>query len=124
MNALEKLAPAQFVTPAETGDQGQFLFLGLGRGLEDGTDARRVGGHGFFAEDMLAGLDGGFEVLRTESRRGCQQDHVHAAVDHFLVGVQARKAMIGIDMDAIAEVWLGGFALLGAGFCFNALRLF
>jgi hypothetical protein len=38
----------------------------------------------FFGEDVLAGRDGGLDV-----QRGREQDDVHAAVDHLLVGVES-----------------------------------
>jgi len=53
---------------------------------------------------MFAGLDGSSEMLRSETRGCGQENHIHAAIDHFLVSVQAHEARIVGDLDALPEL--------------------
>ena len=56
---------------------------------------------------MFAGLDCRSQMLRSETGGGGQQNHVHTAIDHLLVGVQAHKARIFADLDARPELFVG-----------------
>ena len=55
--------------PDKAIDNGGALFLGLGDALHDRTHAGGVGGHGFLGKDMLAGINGGLDMHRTEAGR-------------------------------------------------------
>ena len=51
----------------------------------------------FLAEDVLAGVHGGLEEHGVEVRRAGDRHHVHVAVDHFVIGVEADEAMGVVD---------------------------
>jgi len=53
---------------------------------------------------VLAGLDGGAVVARTESGRLDQQDQIGAAVDGPLVGVEAEEHPVRRHVDLVAEL--------------------
>ena len=53
--------------------------------------AGRVGGHRFLGEDVFTGINGGFDVLGAEARRGGEQHDVHAAIDNFLIGINPHE---------------------------------
>ena len=80
-----------------------FGFDGCGQKL---ADAGGIGRHGFFGEDVLAGLHRVFKVNRAETRRRGNDDHVDTGVDHLLVGVEACKNGIIRHLDT---VWRGPF---------------
>ena len=94
------------------GDDGQVLGLGLLGGGQDGPDAGAVDGDGLLAEEVLAGGDGGLDVLRAEAGRGGQDHQIDARVDHLPVGVEADEAAIVGDLDLVAE--LAGQLLAGS----------
>ena len=107
MDLLVEGTPCRVITPAVADHQRQVLVLGLGGGLQHAAHARGVGGHGFLAEHMLAGVDGRARCCGRKPGRGRQEHHVHAAVDHFLEGVQAHEARTVGDLDPRPEVLLG-----------------
>ena len=51
---------------------------------------------------MLAGGDGGFQMGRPEVRRRGENHDVDAAVDQFLIGIEAAEMMIFGDGDLVA----------------------
>ena len=92
------------VSAIETGDEGEFFFFGNCGAFGDGADAGGVGGHGFFGEDVFAGLNGVFDVGRAEAGRGGEQHDIDAGVDELLVGIKADETAVGRDVDLI---WRG-----------------
>ena len=51
----------------------------------------------FLAEDVLAGVDGRPQKHGMEVRRAGDDDRVDAAMDHFLIGVEADEAVGVVD---------------------------
>ncbi len=100
--ALHALDVAGLVAALGAGDDAEVLLLGLLGGGEHLADAGAVDGDGLLGEDVLAGLDDGFEVLRAEARRG-GQDHQVAAVDDLLVGVEADEAAVVGDVELLLD---------------------
>ncbi len=100
---LHRLADGVVVTPAEAGDQAQSPLGRLLAAGQDRADAGGVDGHGLFAEDVLAGLHSGLEVLRAEVRRRGEDHHVHVALEHLLVGVEPGELPLLGHVDAVAE---------------------
>ena len=89
------------VAPAEARDQREVLRLRqLLRG-DDLAHPRRVRRARLLAEDVLVGVDRRRQVLRPEARRGRQQHHVDAAVDHLVVGIEAEEGVV--DLHAAPE---------------------
>lgn len=50
---------------------------------------------------MEPGVDGGLELHGAEARRRAEEDHIDAALDHFLIGIEP-------DELAVADVDFGG----------------
>ena len=80
------------------GDDGEVLLFGLLGEAEHLADAGPVDGDGLLAEDVLAGPDRRFEVLRAEARRRGQDHQIDAGIDHLLIGVEADEGSIGRDL--------------------------
>ena len=57
---------------------------------------------------MLAGFDRRAQVLRTEPWRRAEQDHIDAAFDHFLIGIQSAELRLGRDIDFRADALQAG----------------
>ena len=54
---------------------------------------------GLFAEDELAGVDGGLDVDRTEPRRCREDDVVDVGLQQLLIGVEADEGVVVFDVD-------------------------
>ncbi len=86
------------IAPAKTGHQREVLLLGkLGR-LQHVTHAERIHGDGLFAEYMLACFNAGAQMPRPETRRRGQDHHVHAAIDHLLIGIEPEKNILRLHL--------------------------
>ncbi len=70
---------------------------------------------GFLAEDVLAGIDGGFEEDGMEVAGGGDEHDIDVALEDLLVGVEAEEAVIVVDGDLIA---LDVFDAVAAAFDF------
>jgi hypothetical protein len=88
------------VSPAESGHQLGALVLRLLRGLHHLAKPRHVRGHRLLTEDVLPGTDRLLEMVRTESRRGREDHHVHAAVQNLVDRVEADESTFVPDHDA------------------------
>ena len=75
-----------------------FFDGGVGEVVAEGVD-----GHGFFTENVFAGIDSGLEVNGAEAGRGGEKDDVDTGGDEFLVGVETDEAFVGVDGDAVGE---------------------
>ena len=75
----------QLLAELQTDADRQILLLGFfGRG-QYRPYTRSVYRHRLFHEDMLAGCNGGLEVLRTKARRRRQDHHLAIGFEDFLV---------------------------------------
>ena len=99
VNALHGLAHAVMIAPAQAGDDGQVLLLGLFAGGQHGADARRIDGDRLLGEDVLARIHRCLEVHGPEVRRRRQQHHVYKR-DHLLVSVEAGETAVWLDLDS------------------------
>ena len=68
---------------------GEFLFLGLARGLDDRAAAHRIDRDRLFHEDVAALGDCLGEMHRAEPGRSGEDYEVDVARDHLLVGIEA-----------------------------------
>lgn len=100
--------------------RARVFLLRLFHAFHHRAQAGAIDGHGLFAEDMLAGVDGGLDVHRTEAGRGGENHHVHAAVDDLLVGVEADKFPLFGDINFVGLVFENGFEGIEAGIDFVA----
>ena len=108
VNMFEDFAAGIIVAPAKTGHQSQLLLPGfLDRGQRRANPGR-VSGDGFLAENVFAGGHGGPQMLRTEAGRCGQKHHIHAAVDHLLISVESDEAVVGINLDLVANFAVEG----------------
>ena len=71
----------RIAAPLRAADHGQFLLLRLFGGGHEAADMHRVGAERLLAEDVLIGIDRGFEMNRAPGRRRGQKDDVHARTD-------------------------------------------
>ncbi len=97
------LAHAGIVTPAIAVLQGEAFLLREARGLHHGFHSRHVHGHRFLRENMFPRLDRRAHMLRAEAGRCGQQHDIHAALEHFHVGIQARKLPFLRDIQPALE---------------------
>src|SRR5665213_1980939 len=84
----------------------EVLFLGFLDGGQEFANALGIGRHRLFRKDVLALLDGVLEMNRPKSRRRRDDDQVGAGVDRLLIGVEADKLMIVLDIDLVAVLAL------------------
>ena len=89
---------AGVVAALQADDHLEPLLVGQLVGLHQHVEAGGVDAAGLFHEDVLAGLDGVFVVGGAEAGRRGLDDHVHAAVDRLLVGVQADEDLLRRDV--------------------------
>ncbi len=95
LETLDRLEIAVLVMPLQANTHSQILLLGqLGRG-QNLPDTRCVGGDRLFTKHMLAGLDGGREMSRTETRRSGHDHQIHVAGDQLLVGFKPGELPLG-----------------------------
>ena len=99
MDPLHRFDQAGVVSPRQAGDDAQALARRYVGRFEDHFDARAVHRVGLFAEDVLAGVDGGLEVNRREVRRHGDEHHVDAASEQPLASVEADEPVVGVDGD-------------------------
>ena len=93
---IERLLDHVVVTPAEPGHERQVLRLcELLRGHHF-AHARGIRRAGLLAEDVLVRVHRGRQVLWPETWRRRQHDHVHAAIDHFLVRIQPEVRVVDL----------------------------
>ena len=104
LNPLDRFADAQVVAPAEAGDDGQVLLLGLFARLQHAAHARRIDGDRLLAEDVLAGVDRGLQVQRAEVGRRAEQHDVDVAFHDLLVAVEAGERRVVGDAELLAEL--------------------
>ena len=93
-NPLDHLQIALLVTTLGSRDDGELLIIRGFRGGEDLADAHRIDRDRLLHEDMLAGCDRGFEVLRTEAGRRGEDDVVAVGGKDILIGVPTREAVL------------------------------
>src|SRR5689334_18533631 len=101
MNAWESGALADAVTPAEAVDKGEIFLFRFSDRLSDRAIADSIDAEGLFSKDMLVLFDGILEMLPAESRGGCEEDDIDAAVDHLFVCVQAGEFHVISDLDLL-----------------------
>ena len=104
VNPLHARDVAGFMPALGAGNDGQLLLLGLLVGGQNLADAGGVDADGLLGEEVLAGLDGRLDVLGPEARRRGQHHQV-AAIDHFLVGVEADEAALVGDVELLLGVF-------------------
>ena len=101
VDALEEFLLAIREAVAKAGEEPEALFLGLRGGGEEALHAGRIGGAGFFAEGVLAGIDALLQVLGAEAGRRGEEDDVdvlHRA--DFVDGVDADELVGVLDLHA------------------------
>src|SRR5262249_15320930 len=103
VDLLHRLPVAGLGAALGAGDDGEGLLLGLLVGVEDLSDAGRVGADRLLGEDVLAGRHAGLEVDRPEAGRGGEDDVVDVGLEQLLEGVQAREAATA-DVHAVAQL--------------------
>ena len=99
VDLLDALDVAGLVVPLQADDDLQALLIGQLVRLDQLAVARRVGAAGLLHEDVLAGLDRRGVLQGPETGRRAHDDHVDAAVDGLLVGVQADEDPLVRDVD-------------------------
>ena len=85
-------------------DDGQPLRLGLLAGSDDGAGADGIDGDRFLDEAMLASLDGGSEMHRSECRRCGHQDKGAIRRHDLLVGVITSEEFRGREVVGLAQL--------------------
>jgi len=82
----------------------QLQFFGfLGRGHE-APATHGVCGEGLFCEDVLAGVDRSFKMLRPVTGRSAKHHDVNVGGQDFFVAVEPDEAMLGIHLHAICDL--------------------
>ena len=99
LQLLDGLDVRGLVVPLQAHPDPQVLLLGLGGGGQHLPDTRGVDRDGLLHEDVLARLDGGFELQRAEARRRREDDQVDPTVDHLLEGVEPDELPLGGNVD-------------------------
>src|SRR5688572_6748770 len=98
-------------------------FLGGG---EYGTNPGSIDRHGFFGEDMFAGIDRCFDVRGAKTGWRSENDDVHAAVDDLLISVETVKAFRGFNLhfllSILSETGEGALDLLFEGIAHGSQR--
>ena len=107
---LDGLEVGVLVMALESDAHLEILPPGLFGGGQDLADAGGVGGQGFFHEGVLARLDGVVEMERPEARGRGVDDHVHAAVDGPLVGVEPDEPPLRRHVDLRLQAAGGALA--------------
>ena len=102
LHLIDRLLDHVVVAPAESGNEPEVLRLRQLLGGHDLAHARRVGRARLLAEDVLVGVHRRRQVLRPEARGRGQQDDVHAAVDHLVVGIEPEERVV--DLHARAQL--------------------
>ena len=100
VNSLQAFDVSRLMPALGAGDDGKSLPGGFVVGGQHLADAGAVNRDGLLGKEVLAGLDRRLDVLGTEAGRGRQHDQV-AAVDDFLISVEADEAAIVGDVDLV-----------------------
>ena len=101
VDLLEDGALGVIRAPAEAGLDAEILAFCLGGGGDDVAHARGVGGHGLFAEDVLAGGDGFFQMLRAEAGGCGEDDDIDVGGEHLIDGFEADEFLALLDLHLI-----------------------
>src|ERR1051326_3606777 len=104
VDLLHDGADAVVVAVTEAGDKGEIFPLGFFDSGEAAADAGGIRRHRFPAEDVLSRRDGGFQMKGAETGRRGENDNIDAAVDNFLVSVEADETFFGRDGDFLGMV--------------------
>src|SRR5580704_10844393 len=75
----------------------QILLFGVLIGGQYAADARAIHAERFLGEDVLARLNGGLEMNRSEPRRSRQNDQVDRTRQKLFVGIEAVELVFGLD---------------------------
>ena len=95
LHCLEGGAVAVLIATLKAASDLEALFVGDLRHFMHLAHAWGVHGHGLFHEDVLAGVDGGFEVVGTEAGRRGEDHQVHIAVgEDLLVRIEAGVLLV------------------------------
>ena len=91
---LHRFYDAGSIAPAEAGNKAQPFSAANSEVSSTERTPGSVDRHRLFAKDMLAGLDGRFEVHRAEMGRSGQDHHVDVARHQPLISVEAHEAIL------------------------------
>ena len=90
------------------GHHSQPLLFRQLAGGDEAPDADRVGGDRLLAENVLAGVDTGLEVLGAEAGRSGQDHVVDIGLEQLLVGVEADELALLRDIEPLERAALAG----------------
>ena len=93
------------IAPAEPVQNHQIFKLCQTRGLQHGKHAGNVHRHGLLRINVLAGVNGRRQMLRTEGGRRAEQHHVNIRLKQLLVTVQAVEQAALVQLDAAAVLF-------------------
>ncbi len=102
LKPLDGFEIAGIVMPLQADADFQVLLLRFFRGFQNAANAVGVGRDRLFHEHVLVGLDRGVEMDRAEAGRSCDDDHVDAGIDRFLISVEADESLVFRHVDAIS----------------------
>ncbi len=106
-DALHHLEIAPLVTPLRPGDDGQAFLSGQVGGRDHRANPDGIDRHGLFHEDVFPGLDGGFEMQRSESGWCGRDDEVDVgACADLQVVVEPGESAVDRYLDAVGKVLL------------------
>jgi hypothetical protein len=106
LKLLDRLLVPRLVMPLQAHGNRQVLLLGDLVGCQHATHSRGIGRHRLFHENMLACIDCGFKMHRSEAGRGAKEDHVDTRVDDLLVPFDPNKPSLFRHIDAIVVLSL------------------
>ena len=89
VNALIGFLVCLRPAPHKAIHEREIFLLRLLHTLDHRAHAGRIHRHRLLAKDVLARIHRRLDVQRTEARRRREKHHIHAAVDHFLIRVEA-----------------------------------
>jgi hypothetical protein len=98
VNQFLALAVSFAVVALQADDDAEILGFGLLAVGGDGSAAGYVYGQRLLREDVLLGVDGGFEVFGTESRRSDEQHCVHVRIDDRLVCINTDVCPLRVNL--------------------------
>jgi hypothetical protein len=106
MDAIDRFLEAVGITQAEARDDREIFLPGFFASGQNGTDARGVDRDWFLGKYVLARLDCGYQMLRSEVRRLCQQDHVDTAVYYLFVSIETDETAVFRDIYFIGDFFI------------------
>jgi len=114
-NGLVGFDEVPVVAHLRAGRDYEALLFGQLAGGNDAPAAGRVHGHGLFDEDVLAGLDGGFEVQWPKQRRRSHQDNLDIGLQQVLITGRTAEAALSWDIELLAGSKCPLLEIVGGG---------